>query len=57
MEETRTCESCQYFRRHYIRVGNNHYMPLDEGHCIHPRLKDRKTEHPACQRFREKKGR
>ena len=28
------------------------YVPLDQGHCVHPRLKDRTADTPACARYR-----
>lgn len=55
VEEAKTCGGCQYFRRHYVKAGKNWYLPLDKGHCVHPRLKDREAETPACRRFRERK--
>lgn len=45
-----TCESCKYFRRHYVKCGRG-YSPLDQGHCVHPRLKDRTAATPACARY------
>ena len=56
MEEAKTCESCWYFKQHYVRSAVNHYMPIDRGHCVHPRLKDRTVQTPACGRYREKKA-
>ena len=55
MEEAKTCESCRHFRRHYVRIGNQRYMPLDAGHCVHPRLKNRTVKTPACQNYRGQK--
>lgn len=45
-----TCASCRYFRRHYVKNGRG-YAPIAQGHCVHPRLKDRSDETPACARF------
>ena len=56
MEEAKTCESCWYFKQHYVRSAGNHYTPIDRGHCVHPRLKDRTVQTPACGRYREKKA-
>ena len=53
-QESKTCENCRYFRRHYVRGAGNRYTPLDRGHCVHPRLKDRTIQTPACQRYRER---
>ena len=46
-----TCASCKYFRRHYVKFGRG-YVPLDQGNCVHPRLKDRTADTPACTRYR-----
>ena len=54
MGEPKTCIDCRYFRQHYVRRGNHQYMPLEEGHCVHPRLKNRRSATPACQCYREK---
>ena len=45
------CEECRYFRRHYVKFGRNRYHPISKGHCVHPRLKDRSVDTPACPRF------
>ena len=37
---TDTCAGCRYFRRHYVKSGRG-YAPIAQGHCVHPRLKDR----------------
>ncbi len=49
--ENQTCQTCKYYHQHYVKYGKNHYLPVDEGHCAHPRLKFRKPETPACQKF------
>ncbi len=46
----RTCESCKHFYRHYVRAGNNWYLPLDEGHCGNPWCRSKKADTPACHR-------
>ena len=45
-----TCAGCRYFRRHYVKSGRG-YAPIAQGHCVHPRLKDRTAGAPACPRF------
>lgn len=55
MEEKKTCSSCRYFRQHYVRRGRNQFVPIPCGHCGNPRLRDKKPEAPACQRYSEKK--
>ena len=46
-----TCQNCKHFRIHYIRYEKNNYVPISDGHCVHPRLKFCKTETPACKNF------
>ena len=45
------CEHCKYFIQHYVCLRKNHYTPISQGHCIHPRLKNRCVDSPACDRF------
>jgi hypothetical protein len=52
--EKETCKTCKHFVRHYIRCRNR-YEGLERGHCVHPRLKDRRTDTPACQHYSERK--
>ena len=51
--ENLVCMNCRYFRQHYVRVGRNYYMETNCGHCVHPKLKDRKPDARACDRFKE----
>lgn len=46
-----TCEGCRYFYQHYVRVNNRLYVPTKCGHCGHPRIRDKRPDTPACQRF------
>ena len=39
-----TCGSGKHFRRHYIRLDDDDYLPLHYGHCVYPRLKKRRAE-------------
>lgn len=48
--EQNFCQACKYFRQHYVRLGKG-YMEVSDGHCVYPRLKQRKTTTPACQHF------
>ena len=42
------CGNCKYFYKHYTRSSKGRYLPLDYGHCVHPRLKNRRAkEHCA----------
>ncbi len=51
-----TCETCKYFFQHYVKDGKSTFVPLYEGHCGHPRLKYRKTDTPACEKFSPRKS-
>ena len=42
-----TCKDCKYFRRHYIRIYEDEYLPLDYGHCVYPRLKSEERRSTA----------
>ncbi|MCI9402346.1 MAG: hypothetical protein HFF04_01565 [Oscillospiraceae bacterium] len=50
-EEQKTCETCRHFKRHYIHWSGKQYRPLHCGHCVHPRLKDREANTPACRHY------
>ena len=56
MEQMKTCQTCKHFRLHYIKLGQS-YVSINYGHCVHPRLKNRETDTPACNHYSEKKWR
>lgn len=39
--EEKICGNCKNFRLHYIKYSRGHYVPLEYGHCVKPRLKKR----------------
>lgn len=45
------CENCAHFRQHYSKVGCT-YRPVDRGHCVYPRRKQRENKSPACAHFK-----
>ena len=45
-----TCQSCKYFYRHCTKQART-YSPTAFGHCIHPRVKIRRIDTPACEKF------
>ena len=47
-----TCESCQHFRRHYVRMGRNYYVPIDDGHCVRPRTRRKNAKDKICERYK-----
>ena len=58
MDGEKTCETCRHFRRHYVKRGQNWYIPIKLGHCGEPRIRYKQTDTPACHRYSEaqKKG-
>ena len=50
-EELKTCQYCKHFLRHYTKFRYKQFFPLDVGHCINPRLRDKRIDTPACHRF------
>lgn len=38
------CGNCKHFVKHYRRTEKGRYVPLDIGHCTHPRIKNRRME-------------
>ena len=59
--EERACKDCCHFRQHYIKKdsgnGESRFIPINDGHCVNPRLKIRNRETPACKfynKLREK---
>lgn len=58
MEELKipkSCAQCRHFYRHYVRTGGNRYVPLELGHCGHPRCRDKQADTPACARFAQRR--
>ncbi len=52
-EQNKTCATCKYFCRHYTRRGKRMFIPLVMGHCGNPRLREKKVDTLACQRYVE----
>lgn len=48
-----TCESCKYFRQHYVKSGYR-YSPILYGHCVYPKLKKRDATTAACAYYKER---
>ncbi|MBQ3532343.1 MAG: hypothetical protein IJA51_01425 [Oscillospiraceae bacterium] len=42
------CGTCKYFRQHYVLWSNGRYVGIPHGHCVYPRLKDRRKETDGC---------
>lgn len=52
-KEEKVCVNCKYFIQHYIydERFHNDFLPCNAGHCVKPRVKDRKPGRKACERF------
>ena len=37
------CGDCKHFCRHYVKLKES-YLPTRFGHCIHPRVKERRDD-------------
>lgn len=57
LKDVPLCINCEHFCQHYIRGGppifTIWWCPLDCGHCIYPRLRDRKA-YDTCKHFEQK---
>ena len=47
-----TCETCKYFRKHYVKMGKR-YSQAGNGHYVEPRLKMRRNSTPACAHYQK----
>ena len=43
--EREECRSCAHYRQHYVLGPQGRPWPLEYGHCVAPRLKERLPEH------------
>ena len=48
----KTCGECAHFFQHYGRDGWK-YFEINCGHCVHPRLKEKKPDQKSCDKFRD----
>lgn len=46
-----TCKTCKHLRQHYVRRSRG-YAWTNCGHCVYPRLKLRRPDTTACDKFR-----
>ena len=51
-QEEAVCGGCAYFRRHYIKLGQE-YHAIAYGHCVYPRSKKR-TQSDTCPNWTPK---
>ena len=46
--QKKCCGTCKHYREHYVRYSDGRYVPIAHGHCVRPRLKDRRKETDGC---------
>ena len=51
----KTCKNCIYYRQHYL-LDKECCMPVNCGHCVHGRTKQRKPSHRVCEHFESQPG-
>lgn len=44
------CKNCKYFHQHFIKLQNV-FEWVNCGHCVEPRIKERKPNTYACKHF------
>ena len=56
MENSKDCENCRYFLKHYAKYPSDYLKYLGCGHCTHPSKRKRVTKNrrvynnkPACE--------
>lgn len=49
-----SCGYCKHFIRHHVKLGSGNYLEIDHGHCIKPRIKNRRINDKACAYWQEK---
>ena len=59
-DDEKVCCNCKHFWQHYIYdknfLGDYTYIACYAGHCVKPRVKNRKPKYKACEHFEWKNG-
>jgi len=50
----RSCANCAHYHQHYVMRENGTYFECWDGHCTEPRIKNRKPNTLACERWEAK---
>lgn len=53
-QERKYCAACKYFIQHYRKGNKGKFSEVHCGHCVHPMVKNRAPDTPACKYFEEK---
>ena len=55
-KEEKVCYNCKHFWQHYIyNKRHNRFDFCNAGHCVKPRIKNRKPDQKACEYFKQRK--
>lgn len=52
MKDTKNCDTCFYYRNHYVKLEDT-YCVINDGHCVFPKLKRRYADQPACSYYKQ----
>ena len=55
MPVEKTCGNCIHFLQHYIKDDDGSFGITNCGHCVTPRIKDRKPDSKACIYWEERR--
>ena len=54
-DDEMVCANCGHYCQHYTEIAIRCFRPTNCGHCVYPRMKDRRPGHPACEHWEERK--
>ena len=52
--EASICKTCVHFRQHYVPFDEIRFTETPYGHCVFPRLKERRNNTPACVHYQKR---
>ena len=52
---SQTCQNCKHFRQHY-GLEETRIFRVYCGHCVLPRIKNKKPDQKACEKFAQKEN-
>ena len=56
-DKEEVCANCKHYNLHYVNMQGQFgigFMPINYGHCVFPRVKDRKPS-DTCDKFEGEK--
>ena len=51
--EYEECQTCAYYRQHYILTNHCRPMPLHYGHCVQSPHRKRRTPDDGCKHWKQ----